>query len=126
MNVTPPTTPNSLLTYDVRLLKFGLGFMPSINLGERPIHMEPKDEDKVYGMARQYGCGRPDMKDIPWLCCFLLMSTASVMDISLAVYVHAEDCNIDGNIVARICGAALNFALSHGVLILGSVVVSQS
>lgn len=97
--------------------QYGLGFMPEINI-RRPA-VEPNSE-AVLSMQEEYGCGRASAWQLPFLTMYLTSATASVLLVGLAIFtgstISTQDYNYD------VFEAILNFALSHGVMLLGSVV----
>jgi len=100
---------------------YGLGLISEINVHqeEDSIALKP-DETQNFLLAdydnqlEQYGCGRASFYQLPWLWMYIINSTASVLDVSLAI-----EQNGGGN---RILGGILNFLLSHGILLLGSII----
>jgi len=87
---------------------------------ERVRHAVPDTEEiesKLLSMHSEYGCGKASAWQLPWLTLYIVNATASVLDISMSI------C-IDGNRsdFARVMQSFLNFALSHGILLLGSVI----
>ena len=76
---------------------------------------EPDPEQFVLSMQAQYGCGRSSAYQLPWLWLYLFNAAASVLDTALA---FEQDNARD---VHRVVASVLNFFLSHGILMLGSV-----
>merc|ERR1712032_530520 len=79
-------------------------------------------------MHAQYGCGRSNVWQLPWLFLYILNASASVIDISLCMTsskTEKPSSDVVDDSDSRfhhVLGSLLNFALSHGVLILASVV----
>ena len=76
--------------------------------------IEGGEHEKVLSMQAQYGCGKSSASQLPWLAMYILNASASSLDISLSIQQRGD--------VHRIFASALNFALSHGILFLGSVI----
>ena len=71
-------------------------------------------------MLAQYGCGRSSTSQLPWLLVYLANAAASVVDVALALQPYVVEHTIGD--AQRILASVLNFALSHGVVALGSVI----
>jgi len=95
--------------------QYGLAMIPQINLGLRM--SEP--DSHVISMHAQYGCGRSSASQLPWLFLYMINASASVADVGLATRKHLWNQESD---IHRVIEGFLNFALSHGILMLGSVV----
>jgi hypothetical protein len=95
--------------------QYGLGFMPELNLGERS--REPAEA--VLSMHEEYGCGRASGWQLPFLTMYLVNATASVILVGFAE--QPTDVK-DTERAHELFEAVLNFSLSHGVMLLGSVV----
>eukprot|EP00746_Dinoflagellata_sp_MGD_P089880 gnl/MRDRNA2_/MRDRNA2_35460_c0_seq1.p1 gnl/MRDRNA2_/MRDRNA2_35460_c0~~gnl/MRDRNA2_/MRDRNA2_35460_c0_seq1.p1 ORF type:complete len:403 (+),score=72.20 gnl/MRDRNA2_/MRDRNA2_35460_c0_seq1:70-1278(+) len=95
---------------------YGLGAMPEMNTpGDRFRELPEAMEN----MHAQYGCGRATGWQMPFLTMYLVNASASVLDIGLALYQEHESKE---SAFHRTLEALLNFGLSHGVMLLGSVV----
>ena len=46
---------------------------------------EDHEGEEVLSMHAQYGCGRSSAWQMPWLVMYILMATASVLDVALAL-----------------------------------------
>ena len=68
-------------------------------------------------MHEEYGCGRSSTSQMPWLWMYLINATASVLDVAMAWQYHHANSTPN-----RVLSSILNFGLSHGILLLGSVV----
>jgi len=96
--------------------QYGLGFMPELNIGSRTREPNPQ---AVMSMHEEYGCGRATASQLPFLTMYLVSASASVLLVGLAIRprgLSAMDQEYE------VIEAVLNFALSHGVMLLGSVV----
>ena len=103
--------------------RFGLGLISELNVGARKY--EP--EKFVLSMQAQYGCGRSSVSQIPFLTMYLINATASAIQVGLAALVNdgGSGRGSGGSAVSdlhKILDALLSFALSHGVMLLASVV----
>jgi len=93
--------------------QYGLSFLPELNMKRR----EAADpEENVMDMHAEYGCGRADAWQLPWLVMYIINAASSVVQIGIVTVL-----NNYGNLVA-IASAVFNFLLSHGILVLASVV----
>jgi len=92
--------------------QYGLGMIPEMNVAPRRQSLR----EDVLAMHSEYGCGKADALQIPWLLMYQVNATASVIQVGLAVF--APDVyNLNA-----LLNALVNFALSHGILLLGSVI----
>ena len=92
--------------------QYGLALVPEINLAT---DMAASSEYTIHqAQLAQYGCGRSSGYQIPWLILYLVNASASVIAVALAL-------NCSGS-VHEVAESLLNFALSHGIVALGSVV----
>lgn len=103
---------------------YGLGLVSEINIVRKK---DPKDF--VLTTQAQYGCGRSSVSQLPWLWLYIINSSASVLDVALAVQeiqhhgsISGDEKQSDSVLTNRMFTALLNFFLSHGILLLGSVV----
>lgn len=94
---------------------YGLGLISEINVERTE---EPKE---ILSMHEEYGCGRSSATQMPWLWMYLINASASILDVGLAIAFKGST-NHSGNIANRVLSSILNFSLSHGILLLGSVV----
>jgi len=90
---------------------YGLGLISEMNV---PRLEEGNEHEVVLSMHSQYGCGRSSAWQLPWLVMYIINATASVLDISLCFHLEPD--------VHRIVNSICGFALSHGILLLGSVI----
>lgn len=96
----------------------GLALVPEINFADDDARAAPEEYAVHQEQLAQYGCGKSSAAQIPWLLMYLVNASASVIDVALSLQpgeLHKE------GITHSVLTAALNFALSHGVLALGSV-----
>ena len=100
--------------------QYGLGMIPEINdEDQRGTEVRDVEVDLELAQLAQYGCGRSSAWQLPWLVVYLSNASASVVDVALSWQpIFAERPSDPG----RIYSGLLNFALSHGVLFLASVV----
>ena len=96
--------------------QYGLGLLPELNplAGDaRPLEYAAQHE-----LLAQYGCGKSTGSQLPWLLLYVVLASASVIDVALSVQPRQMAQLGDAH---RVAASALNFALSHGILGLGSV-----
>ena len=96
--------------------QYGLGLLPELNPLEGDAR--PAEYAAQHELLAQYGCGRSTGSQLPWLLLYIVNASASVIDVALAVQPRAREQLGDAH---RVVDSALNFALSHGILGLGSV-----
>ena len=113
---------------------YGLGLLTEINVTRDVSEGEHGSSSaEVLSMHAQYGCGRSNVWQLPWLFLYIVNASASVLDISLCLvkwFRDPEPPNAPPNdatsfhplLFHELTVSALNFALSHGILLLGSVV----
>ncbi|CAE7370186.1 unnamed protein product [Symbiodinium natans] len=94
--------------------QYGLGRMPELNSFMRPERLPTN----LLDFHAEYGCGKSDAWQIPWLLLYGFNASLSVIDIAIVIFVPIES---EENSYQRVLQALLNFMLSHGVLFLGSV-----
>ena len=96
--------------------RYGLGLLRELNAVHRDDAQNSfsADPEDVLDMQAQYGCGRATGSQLPWLFLYVLNACASVVGFGLAVVLHED--------VHRISTSIINFALSHGVILLASVI----
>merc|ERR1712046_414124 len=71
-------------------------------------------------MHAEYGCGKASLWQLPFLVMYLMNATASVLSCAIAVF--GSGAMLDEDRADELLQALPSFALSHGVLMLGSVV----
>ena len=98
--------------------QYGLALIPQINLGLRT--NEP--DEQTLSMHAQYGCGRSSASQLPWLALYMINASTSVAGIGLVLCAHLWKYEEGIESYHQVAEAFLNFALSHGILLLGSVV----
>eukprot|EP00933_Yihiella_yeosuensis_P019862 TRINITY_DN1601_c0_g5_i1.p1 TRINITY_DN1601_c0_g5~~TRINITY_DN1601_c0_g5_i1.p1 ORF type:complete len:407 (-),score=57.77 TRINITY_DN1601_c0_g5_i1:274-1494(-) len=97
--------------------QFGLGFIPEMNI--RFEREEP--QEFVLDMHAEYGCGRASAWQLPFLTMYLVSCCASVVNIGIVIFLPVAIQN-QKDLGFQLLEASLNFALSHGVMLLGSIV----
>lgn len=92
--------------------QYGLGFMPEMN------NVKSRDEPSnfVLSVHQEYGCGRASPWQLPFLTMYLFNATGSVLLVGIAIFWKEPD------FAYELFESILNFLLSHGVMLLGSVV----
>jgi hypothetical protein len=92
--------------------QYGLGFMPEMN------NVQHRDEpsDFVLSVHAEYGCGRASPWQLPFLTMYLFNATGSVLLVGMALFWPQV------GLAYELFESVLNFLLSHGVMLLGSVV----
>lgn len=97
---------------------YGLGLIKDLNAVHRDDvaadASRPDPEEFVLSMQAQYGCGRSSTKQLPWLFMYIFNASVSVINVGLDV-VERRSAFVVGE-------SLINFLLSHGVLMLASVV----
>lgn len=94
--------------------QYGLGFLPEMNtVGLRE---EPAEDEFVLSMASEYGCGRASPYQIPFLTMYLFNAAGSMLLVGISLFLIKDDLGYE------LYESILNFLLSHGVMLLGSVV----
>lgn len=97
--------------------QFGLTAAPELNTGER--RQEPLHEEVA--MHRQYGCGPADKWQLPWLMLYLINASASVLNVGFTLLYHTgSEPHLD--FLQDMLQSSLMFCLSHGIMLLGSVI----
>ena len=100
---------------------YGLGLIPELNLEEHTSESgQPEEYERHNEVLSQYGCGRSSTSQLPWLLVYLLNASASVLEVALALQPYMRDNTIGD--AQRVLDGLLNFALSHGVVALASVI----
>ena len=102
--------------------RYGLGLLRELNKVHRDDDGAGDPADFVLDMQAQYGCGRASGAQIPWLCLYVLNATVAVVDVGLAIEVNGGLPRQGRQQAHRVANSVLNFALSHGILLLASVV----
>jgi hypothetical protein len=92
--------------------QYGLGFMPEMN----EVQNREEAPDFILSVHAEYGCGRASPWQLPFLTMYLFNATGSVLLCGMALFWSHQD------FAYELFEAVLNFALSHGVMLLGSVV----
>lgn len=98
--------------------QFGLAFMPELNRLDGDNRKEP--DTTVLDMQAEYGCGRASHWQLPFIVMYMLYASASVCDLGLLVFIGAANSWLWES--DRIIGCLVNFFLSHGIIVLASVV----
>jgi len=93
--------------------QFGLAWVKSINT--RPVQVDVDDE--VLEMQAEYGCGKASSWQLPFILLYMLNAAGSVLNFSLRATPGCLEINIP-----LLTTVSLHFMLSHGVLLLTSVV----
>lgn len=96
--------------------QFGLSKAPEMNTGERM--KEPSEDEQA--MQRQYGCGKSDTGQLPWLLMYLVNATASVLNVGFVALYERSGSQLDYS--HALAEGIFNFFLSHGIMLLGSVI----
>jgi len=103
-----------------KLEQYGLGFIPEMNVHVRRGEEHPAQFKLAMNMHAEYGCGRASPYQLPFLVMYIVNATGAVLCCGIAFFGVGKDGGLNKNY--EIFEAILNFALSHGVLLLGSVV----
>jgi hypothetical protein len=101
--------------------QYGLAMLPELNQPEG--HAQPDEYVANQKLLQQYGCGQASSWQLPWLCLYLMNASASVIDVSLELQ-HTEASESAYTLTSghRVAESVLDFTLSHGVVLLASVV----
>lgn len=94
---------------------YGLGRLPELN----NIMRTEKPPTAVVDFHAEYGCGKSAANQIPWLFLYQINASISVVDISLAL---GAPGTVSEDSWCRSLQACCGFLLSHGILLLGSVI----
>ena len=96
---------------------YGLGLIKDLNAVHRDDVAPgegPEPEEFVLSMQSQYGCGRSSTSQLPWLLMYILNASVSVVNVGLDV--------VEKRAAFVVASSCINFLLSHGVLMLASVI----
>lgn len=94
--------------------QYGFALLPELNSVE-----VPENVPAVLDFHAEYGCGRASATQLPWLLLYEVNAALAVVDLAIKVTLTMS------NTEARLFNAMpsiINFLLSHGILMLGSVI----
>lgn len=93
---------------------FGLAWVPAMNTGSDKLEVD----GEVLRMQAEYGCGTASALQLPFLIMYMLSSAASVILFSVTI---TPGCINDSDSDLAVT-SGLHFMLSHGILLLASVI----
>jgi len=100
---------------------YGLAFISDLNVRRT---VDTKKQTALLKSQEQYGCGRSDMMQAPWICIYVCFACVSVVQVGLCVKFSPgvkDPTEIDLDLIL-VFTSIIDFLLAHGTLCLASVV----
>jgi len=97
--------------------QYGLARLPALNIpAVNDDQFHESIRGTIMGMHEEYGCGKSSTFQMPWLFMYELLASVSVIRIALVKGFKHEVFD------SEVLQALTDFLLSHGILLLGSVI----